>query len=384
VHPEDLERVRNLHTDPGQRLEKTMAEYRLRRADGRYRWFLESTVPRCHADGGFAGEVGCAFDITERHQVEQLLRGAKQRLESMVQQRTEQLSKANRVLEQRVLEQQALTRELQHTQAQLLQSEKMAGIGQLAAGVAHEINNPIGYIHSNLSVLKGYTEDLFELINTYAGLVNRLPLDDGLRQELEQTKGKLDLDFLRQDIPQLLGESLQGAEQARLIVQNLKDFTGVDRRQAAPFDLEAGLENTLEMLGRDIQADIRREFSHLQPVICVGAQINQVFQQLLDNALKAMEGPGTITVRTGREGSDWVWVEIQDSGRGIPEQHLGRLFDPFFTTRPVGEGTGMGLALAYTIVQQHGGRIDVHSSPGAGARFRLWLPDTAKMNAAPG
>jgi hemerythrin-like metal-binding protein/PAS domain S-box-containing protein len=378
IHPDDVARIRELHSNINDHEVERIADYRLRRKDQHYRWFWETTVPRFQSNGTFAGEVSCAIDVTERHQVEKLLRGAKQRLEAMVKERTEQLSKANQVLKQRYKEQQALTKKLQQTQAQLLQSEKMASIGQLAAGVAHEINNPIGYVSSNLTTLKSYSDDLLNLAEAYAELAKELARDDSHRTRIEQLQQSLDLAFLRQDMPQLISESMQGVDRARKIVQDLKNFTRIEQQDTSPFDLEAGLELTLDMLHKDIGMDIDviKEFAGLEPVVCVGAEMNQVFMYLLTNAIQAIDGQGSITLRTGREGVDWLWVEVQDNGRGIPQQDQGRLFDPFFTTRPVGQGTGMGLALAYSIVDQHGGKIDVESQPGSGSRFRVWLPLT--------
>jgi hemerythrin-like metal-binding protein/PAS domain S-box-containing protein len=384
IHPDDMDRIREFHTHPEDRKSKRTAEYRLVRTDKKYRWFWETTVPRFRSDGSFAGEVGCAFDITERRQAENMLRTAKQQLEVMVQERTEQLSMANQVLEQRYKEQQALTQKLQQAQAQLLQSEKMAGIGQLAAGVAHEINNPIGYVYSNLTTLKSYTDDLLDLAGAYADLVKELAPDDSRRAKLEQQQQNLDLEFLKEDLPQLVKESIEGADRARQIVQNLKDFSQLDQQDSAPFDVEAGLESTLELMGRELLEGIEvvKEFSGLEPVVCMGAELNQVFMHLLTNAAQAVSDQGRITLRTGQEGGDWIWAEVQDNGCGIPQQDIAKLFDPFFTTRPVGEGTGMGLALAYNMVNQQGGRIEVDSQPGAGSKFRVWLPHTAEAQSA--
>ncbi len=384
LHPEDAKRIRKLHDGSGDGHIERVAEYRLRRADGRHRWFWETTVPRFHSDGAFAGEVGCAFDITERRQVEQLLRSAKQRLEAMVQERTTQLSEANRVLRQRYEQQQALTRELQQTQAQLLHSEKMAGIGQLAAGVAHEINNPLGYIHSNLSTLQGYSEQILGALQACAGLEALLPADDERRHRLQAAWRQIDLEFLREDMPQLIRESIEGTDKARTIVKHLKDFSRIDTQSAAPFDLEAGLDKALEILGPTSGINVCREYAGLEPLLCSGADLQQVFLQLLSNAVQALDHGGGITLRSGREDGDWIWLEVQDSGRGIPEQDINRLFEPFFTTRPVGEGTGMGLAVAYNIVNQHGGRIEVSSRLGTGSRFRVWLPLDTQTTKAPG
>lgn len=376
LHPDDAARIDELHRDDAGIEQEKVAEFRLRRADERYRWFWETTVPRFRADGIFAGQVGCAIDITERRQVEKLLRSAKRRLESMVAERTQELSEANRVLEQRYREQENLTRRLQETQAQLLHSERMAGIGQLAAGVAHEINNPLGYVNSNLTALKDYTRDLLGLLDLYSGIEELLPREDARRTALDQARQDLDLEFLRQDMPALLHESTQGVRRAKHIVQKLKEFSSLEQENAAPYDLEAGLRNALDTAAKDMPGEVRivTEFAGLDPVSCVGAELDQVFTNLLLNAAQALDPPGVIKLRSGSDHQDWVWIEVEDNGRGIAEEHMSRLFDPFFTTRPVGQGTGLGLSLSYNVVRKHGGRIEVDSRPGAGSRFRVWLP----------
>jgi len=291
---------------------------------------------------------------------------------------------------------QALNEQLSQAQAQLVQSEKMASIGQLAAGVAHEINNPIGYIYSNLGTLERYIADLFRMLSAYeaaeAALQGR---PEGAR--LAALRDEIDLDYLKEDIPSLMSETREGAERVRKIVRDLKDFSHVDtRRECAWVDLHRGIESTLNIVNNEIKyrADVVRDFGELPEVHCVPSELNQVFMNLLVNAAQAMDPNrrGTITIRT-RAAGDEVTVEIADDGCGIPPDRLGRIFDPFFTTKPVGEGTGLGLSLSYGIVRKHGGHIEARSTPGSGTAFRLTLPvhgagapdpETAGQDAAAG
>ncbi len=277
------------------------------------------------------------------------------------QRRVEELKRANRNLEEA------------HTQ--LLQSEKMASIGQLAAGVAHEINNPIGYVYSNLGSLERYLADLLAVLDAYENAEAALPESDALA-EVGRLKSKLDLSFLRKDLPALMGESKEGITRVRKIVHDLKDFSHVDDSdewQCA--DLHRGLDSTLNIVWSELKykAEVRKEYGRIPEVECLPSQINQVFMNLLVNAAHAIEGRGVITIRTGREG-DQVFVEIADTGKGIPAENIHRIFDPFFTTKPVGKGTGLGLALSYGIVQKHKGSIEVASEVGRGTVFRVRLP----------
>jgi len=266
------------------------------------------------------------------------------------------LAEANRSLEEKVA---VRTREL-------LQSEKMASIGQLAAGVAHEINNPIGFINSNFGTLAHYVEQLLRLAeegrSTSAG--QRLADDVGL-------------DFLRTDVHDLLRESQQGLERVRKIVANLKDFSHVDETQWQEADLLAGLESTLNVVWHELKdkVEIVRELQPLPCVRCIPAQINQVFMNLLLNAAQAIAGRGTITLRSGQDGAR-VWIEIADNGAGMDETTRQRLFEPFFTTKPVGKGMGLGLSVTWEIISKHAGTIEVASQPGRGSAFRVWLPVT--------
>ncbi len=281
--------------------------------------------------------------------------------------------------------QQVLIGKLEDAQGQLLQSEKMASVGQLAAGVAHEINNPIGFVNSNLGSLKGQVESLLSVLSAYEEVENALKGQPDLLASLQQAKVAADLDFLRDDILDLINESLDGVQRVKKIVENLRDFSRVDASEWHYANLEQGLESTLNIVWNEIKykAEVVREYAGLPDVECIAAQINQVFMNLLLNAAHAIAERGTITLRTGFDERE-VWVEIEDTGVGIKQENLKRVFEPFFTTKPIGKGTGLGLSLAYGIVQRHQGGLEVQSEPGKGTRFRLTLPRHHTAQPAPG
>ena len=274
---------------------------------------------------------------------------------------------------------QAQVDELQRTQDQLVQAEKLASIGQLAAGVAPEINNPVGYVFSNFGTLGKDLDELFRMLAAYE---EAEPLLAGTpaAARLAALRAEIELDYLKQDVPQLMNESREGISRVRKIVQDLKDFSHVDaRREWEWADLHRGIDSTLNIVNNEIKykADVVRSYGDLPQVQCLSSELNQVFMNLFVNAAHAMpggeRGRGSIHVRTGVEG-DAVWVEIEDNGSGIAKDALGRIFDPFFTTKPVGRGTGLGLSLSYGIVKKHHGRMEVDSEPGRGTRFRVTVP----------
>lgn len=278
-------------------------------------------------------------------------------------------------LNQEKVEQALLIGKLEEAQNHLLQSEKMASIGQLAAGVAHEINNPIGYVFSNLGTLEQYVQDTLELLNLYEQ-AERLIADSEVREQIRTTREKLDIAFLKEDLRALMEESREGIIRVKQIVQNLKDFAHVDVAEEWHFsDLHKGLDSTLSIVKNEIKykADLVKEYGIIPEVECLSSQINQVFMNLLVNAAHAIEEHGIITISTGVKG-DEVWVSISDTGKGIAPEHITKIFDPFFTTKPIGQGTGLGLSLSYSIIQKHHGRIEVQSEVGKGATFHLWLP----------
>ena len=278
-------------------------------------------------------------------------------------------------LEQEKTTQKELIHKLEDAQGQLLQSEKMASVGQLAAGVAHEINNPIAFINSNLGTLKKQAVELLGLIDAYERLEPAGASDAAALDTVRAIKQSIDLDFLREDIVNLIDESLEGARRVKAIVDNLKDFSRVDTAEWHWANLEQGLESTLSIVWNELKykCEVVREYAGIPEVECIASQINQVFMNIIVNAGQAIAEHGTIHLRTGR-GEKTVWVEIEDSGKGIRTEHLARIFEPFFTTKPVGKGTGLGLSLAYGIVQRHGGLLEVQSEVGRGTRFRMTLP----------
>jgi PAS domain S-box-containing protein len=263
---------------------------------------------------------------------------------------------------------------LEDAQNQLLQQDKMASIGQLAAGVAHEINNPIGFVSSNLHSLKGYAADLFRLIDAYMAAVDKGSAAEA-RPALKALRQSVDIDYLRDDVPLLLRESEEGLGRVKRIVQDLKDFSRVDQSEWQDADLNAGIESTLNVVMNEVKykATIVRKLTPLPLVRCLAAQLNQVFMNLIVNASQAMTAPGTITLGSGSVG-DWVWIEVADTGCGMTEEVMKRVFEPFYTTKAVGKGTGLGLSLSFSIVQRHGGALRVRSAPGVGSAFKLWVP----------
>lgn len=280
-----------------------------------------------------------------------------------------------RELQQRQVELRQAYQRLNGTQEKLLQSEKMASIGQLAAGVAHEINNPIGYVHSNLGSLQEYLRSLFTVIEAYERAL-RAPDPKALIPEIDDIRERFDIDFISRDLPQLMAESREGIERVTQIVRDLKDFSYSGRDESWKLvDLHAGLESTINIIWNELKykVSLERCYGNLPMVECLPSELNQVYMNLLLNAGHAIADRGKIKVSTGVEG-DEVWVEVEDDGAGVSPELTQRIFDPFFTTKPVGSGTGLGLSISYGIVNKHHGRIDVDSAPGQGARFRVTLP----------
>lgn len=290
-------------------------------------------------------------------------------LEHLVQQRTEDLRQAGAALQLEIDERKQL-------ENQLVQSEKLASLGQLAAGVAHEINNPIGFVSSNLGSLAGYLQQLDQMLSAYRQAEEAIAAPE-LRKHLQSLRESIDLDFLQQDIPVLIRESKEGIGRVAQIVKDLKNFSRVDSDQQWQLaSLQQGIDSTLNIVANELKykADLVTDYQPLPEIECLPSQLNQVVMNLVVNAAQAI-GPerGTITLRNGVDG-ERVWLEVSDSGCGIDQEHLAKIFDPFFTTKPVGQGTGLGLSLSYGIVKKHGGQISVQSQPGVGSTFRVELP----------
>jgi len=290
-------------------------------------------------------------------------------LEDIVRERTRALAERSEEQERKNQELERALRDLEAAQSKLLQQEKMACIGQLAAGVAHELNNPIGFVHSNLGTLRRYCEKLRALVAAYA---ERVPDDE---PEVADLRKRLKIDFVLEDTPALIEESLEGTERVRKIVSDLKVFSHPAEQEPKFANLNEGLESTLNIVHNEIKykAKAVTEFGDIPPVRCLPNQINQVFMNVLVNAAHAIEESGEIRIRTEADG-DGVVITIADSGCGIPPEALGRVFDPFFTTKDVGKGTGLGLSISYDIVRKHGGTMAVESAPGEGTTFTIRLP----------
>lgn len=306
--------------------------------------------------GEVAGVFAAARDITAQRAAEASLRQYQNQLEELVEKRTRQLDMARE---------------------QLLHSEKLSAIGQLAAGVAHEINNPLGFVSSNVNALSGYVGDLLRLVEA------QRDRSAGGVQAAEQLWRELDIDFVRDDVRQLLNESSEGLSRIRRIVQDLKDFSRMDRAPTfARADVHTCIESSLNVARNEIKykADVVCEFGELPEIECVASQLNQVLLNLLVNAAHAV-GPerGRIGIRTASLG-EHIRISISDNGKDMSEAVRRRVFEPFFTTKPVGQGTGLGLSVSFGIIQQHGGHIEVESTEGVGTTFNITLP----VNQSPG
>jgi two-component system, NtrC family, sensor kinase len=289
-----------------------------------------------------------------------------------------------------------IVEELQQTQTQLIQTEKMSGLGQMVAGVAHEINNPVSFVYGNITYVSRYMQDLFELLKLYQ---NHYPCP---HDEIQRCAEAIDLNFLSEDLPKILASMKVGAERIRQIVLSLRNFSRLDEAEKKPVDIHQGIDNTLLILQHRLKVsndgsgiEVIKSYGSVPPVECYAGQLNQVFMNILSNAIDALEQanthainakqaikPGHIYIHTevkkrhvsGRV-CPFVLIHIADNGPGIPAEVRERIFDPFFTTKPVGKGTGLGLSISYQIVvERHGGSLKFSSEPGQGTEFWIEIP----------
>jgi signal transduction histidine kinase len=328
--------------------------------------------------------------LEQQREAQLRLESYNQTLEEKVAERTQELNEKNNNLQQ-------LLEELHRTQSQMIQSEKMSSIGQLVAGVAHEINNPINFVHGNLNHAEDYANDLLKLIESYQSHYPSPPVT--LQQELEATE----LDFLQQDMVNLFRSMKVGTKRIREIVLSLRNFSRLDEADFKSVDIHEGIDNTLLILKHRLKAtnnrpaiQVVKDYSNLPPAECYPGQLNQVFMNLLANAIDALEEsnkgrtlhdiraePNKIRIETRLEDNHQICIKVADNGPGIPDGIQSQLFDPFFTTKPVGEGTGLGLSISYQIVvEKHKGKIHYESSPGEGTAFIIQIPLHQKLQAA--
>jgi len=286
---------------------------------------------------------------------------------------TQNIHSAKRALETKLEELRKANQNLKATQATLIQSAKMISLGQIVAGVAHELNNPIGFIYSNMHHLSDYLTKIRNLVEAYRDGRNKLSPEE--RARLEKIEKDLEIDYILKDMEDLTLSCVEGAKRTKEIVLGLRTFSRMDESTFRDVDLHEGLRSTLKLLATDLKGRItvHEEFGQIPLVECNLSQMNQVFMNLLSNAAHAIEGQGHIWIRTEAKG-DQVLIEIKDSGSGMSSEVLGQIFDPFFTTKRVGQGTGLGLSIAYGLIQKHHGTIDVQSDLGKGTRFTIRIP----------
>ncbi len=274
-------------------------------------------------------------------------------------------------LKKKIKELEMANNDLKEAQTKLVHSAKMTSLGQLVAGVAHELNNPIGFIYSNTSHLKDYSQKLFQIIDTF----EKNP------DKLQEVKNQVDYDFIKKDLPQLIKSCQDGAQRTRDIVLGLRNFSRLEEAQLKEIDLRDSLDTTLDLLKGEIKnrIQVHRQYEPVPKVLCYASQINQVFMNILSNAVQAIQGGGqiwisTLPIKASADQPGRVQVSIQDSGMGMDAAILEKIFEPFFTTKGVGQGTGLGLSISYGIMQNHGGEIQVRSEKGVGTEFIVIIP----------
>lgn len=312
------------------------------------------------------GRVEQLPNIDSAYEIEYLVRSFNEMTRNVIDART--------ALEQKLTELRSANEEIKDAQGALVQNAKMISLGQIVAGVAHELNNPIAFIYSNMHHLSTYVEKIQQWRDAEAKYRDKLPAD--AQHELDELEKKLEIDFILKDMVELTRSCVDGAKRTKDIVLGLRSFSRVEQSSFAIVDIHEGLRGTMRLLASEFRdrVTIHEEFGAIPEVECNLSQLNQVFMNLLSNASHAISHRGDIWVRTKVWNQDRIAIEIEDNGSGMSAEVVEKIFDPFFTTKKVGKGTGLGLSIAYGLIQKHQGRIDVQSLPGKGTLFRILLP----------
>ncbi|NJL22900.1 MAG: PAS domain S-box protein [Leptolyngbyaceae cyanobacterium SM1_3_5] len=366
IHPDDQWHTATAWSSALTNVRHYKVEHRLRRHDGEYRYMSVQAIPILASDGSITEWIGVNIDIHDRKLAEAALR----RSEAELRQQAADLENA--------------LRELQQMQAQLVQTEKMSSLGQLVAGIAHEINNPVNFIHGNLSYVGEYTQNLLNLIALYQHHCPALP-------QIQAAADAIDLDFIQQDLPKMLASMRMGTDRIRTIVLALRTFSRMDESGKKRVNLHEGIDSTLLILQHRLKQTndrpeiiVVKDYGDLPPIDCYAGQLNQVFMNILSNAIDALDDPALrssdpqrppsqITIQTKRT-DQHVQICICDNAMGMSEYTRSRLFEPFFTTKAIGKGTGLGLSISYQVVARHGGKLSCVSASEEGSAFFLELP----------
>jgi len=282
-----------------------------------------------------------------------------------------------RPMEELIKQLEVANKELKSSQVMVVHSEKMRSLGQLVAGITHEINNPINFVYGNLIHLKNYSNALLELIEAYQ--ISEAGLSEDKKLELAKLKDKIELDFIKEDLPMLIKSCQDGTERTKNIILDLKNFSRLDEMVVNNVDLEKEIETILNILQNKIKhkIEIVKEYeAGIQTIEGYGGQLNQVFMNILDNACYAIKDSGKIFIRlvTDKSVDKGVIIEFEDTGTGMTSEQLAKIFEPFYTTKPVGEGSGLGMSISYKVIQNHNGKISVDSVVGKGTIFKIQLP----------